>query len=93
MNLKAWFERVYPWKEARANVVLQYRALADTHRLVLRDIALRGGVYSVDPADRSLYQAGVAEGRRQLALEILNTCAADPAQLIGTVDAKKPGER
>ncbi|MDE2579960.1 MAG: hypothetical protein KGL46_14245 [Hyphomicrobiales bacterium] len=88
MNLPRWFRQMWPDDTARRVVVAEYEAIG-RQKHALADIALRGGVYSVDATPvASLYDAGVREGRRQMALEIIRICNADPAQLFGFVSAK-----
>lgn len=59
---------------ARA-VMAQYQANA-VHSLMLADIAARAGLLDHKPGDKSAYEAGVAEGRRALGLEMLELMKA-----------------
>lgn len=92
MNLTAWLREAWPNIEKRRRVVDAYRALG-INRLLLADIAMRGGVYSVAAEPATVFAAGVNEGRRQMALEILKLCDADPALLLGVVERKPTGDR
>jgi hypothetical protein len=88
MNLRKYFAQMWPGESGRRIVLEQYRIIAN-QKLALADIALRGGVYSVDPRPpANFYDAGVREGRRQMALEIARICDADPAHLYGFVERK-----
>lgn len=90
MNLPLWLRQAWPNVQKRAHVVDGYRALG-LNRLLLADIALRGSVFDAHPAVANLYEAGVAEGRRQMALEIIRLCDADPALLLGVIERKSTG--
>lgn len=88
MNLPNWFRQMWPFPDGRRVVIDQYRVLAN-QKLALADIALRGGVYSVNPKPpANFFEAGVREGRRQMALEIARICDADPAALYGFLERK-----
>ncbi len=73
-----WFSLVWPDETERHAVLGEYMALKNSQRLLL-DICIRGAVFrpfepGVDPR--------VAEGRRQLALEILRLAEIDPAIIM-----------
>lgn len=87
MNLPGWFRQIYPWHNRRLAVLSQYGEMAKL-KLALADIALRGGLFSAQPTVKDLYQAGVAEGRRQMALELFKIVHADIEQLFGEVPVK-----
>jgi hypothetical protein len=82
MNLRGWFRQVWQ-PEARRIVLEQYRAIG---KLALADIALRGSVFNGFEPGLSLFDAGVAEGRRQMALEIIRICDGDVRALFGTIE-------
>lgn len=88
MNLVGWFRQFWPTPAARRAVLSDYMALRD-RKALLADIALRGNVWGASPPGLSAYDAGVAEGRRQVALEILRVVQQDPMQLLAFVE-KKP---
>lgn len=69
------------------------RAIADAYlalkhqRLLLADIALRGRVFTGNyTPGLSPFDAGVAEGRRQLALEIIRAAEEDPHGLYPLIE-------
>ena len=89
-NIRAWFGVFWP-RRARA-VAEDYVVIGRDHQLFLADIALRGNLFSrLEPPPADLWQAGRAEGRREMALEIFKMCRADPAQLYALIE--KPAER
>lgn len=90
MNLARYFRQFWPFDDARAAVIAGYQRLA-RDKLLLADIGLRGGVWTGGRPGLSVFDAGVQEGRRQLAIEIWRCCRADPADLFGHVP-KKPRE-
>jgi len=95
-NYVRWLQQVWPVKVAPAaarSVVADYATIGQAHKHFLTDVALRGSVFTPMPPPPSLFHAGVAEGRRQLALEILETCRANPADLFNLVVTKPQGER
>lgn len=63
------FEAWRSHRMARA-VMAQYQSNAG-NMLMLADIGARAGVFDHKPGDKSAYEAGVAEGRRALGLELL----------------------
>lgn len=92
MNLVRWFAQAWPFPEGRRAVLEQYRVIGG-YKLAMADIALRCGVYSADSAaPGDVFGAGVIEGRRRAALEILNICAADPRELYGHIE-RRPQQR
>jgi len=80
MNIVAWLKGAWKQPGHRAQVITEYAALMPM-RHVLADIALRGAVFSVPPPPADLFQAGVNEGRRQMALETIRLAGTDPAVL------------
>lgn len=70
----------WPALADRRQCALEYAELGKMKRLQA-DILLRGGVYVVGGLPRDPYHAGLLEGRRQLALEIVRTAGTDPAAL------------
>lgn len=63
-----WFQAYWPQREERNALLRQYHALQQSP-LLLQDIAYRGSVFQPIPPGSN---AQIMEGRRQLALEILN---------------------
>ena len=82
--LARWFAAAWPDRGKRRDAATGYAVLRE-RPLTLADIALRGSVYQAiletDPI-----AAARAEGRRQLALEILRLAGMDPARLIPLID-------
>lgn len=89
---RAWFTHVWPFAGARHLVLADYAAIGAQHPHFLTDLALRGGVYrEFDPAtDRDLASFN---GRRELALETIKLCKADPSQLFALVPEKPREEK
>lgn len=88
MNLPRWFAQAWPYSNARRAVLAEYGQLKRLP-LLMADMGMRGGLWSDPGAVANLYAAGVAAGRRQMALEIFRICEADPKQLFGYVPVKK----
>lgn len=83
-----WFQTVWPAKEARIALVGQYAGLREK-KLVLADIALRGGVWrpAHAPGQDGLTTAW-NDGRRSLALEILELSEMRPDELLRLVETQ-----
>lgn len=82
----AWFRQTWLVVAKRFTVLAQYRAIGN---YAMADIALRGFVYSDFPdAKGDVFAAGIAVGRRQLALEILELKRADPNVLFELIEVK-----
>jgi hypothetical protein len=80
----------WPRAAGRLSLLRQWSAMSELKH-VLADIALRGGVYSAKqyvPGD--VFGAGVLEGRRQLALEIIETADVPYDQLYALVEKAAP---
>ncbi len=88
MNLPRWFRQAWPYSDARKALLAEYGQLKRLN-LVLADIGMRGGLWGDPGRVASLYEAGVAAGRRQMALEIFRIVRADPTQLFGYVPTKR----
>ena len=80
MNLIGWFRTAWRNEGHRAAVLSDYAKVAIL-RHFLADLALRGSVFAPLPPAKDLYAAGIAEGRRQLALETMRIAGTDPATL------------
>jgi hypothetical protein len=76
-----WFRAMWPDEQKRWAVLQGYLALATHHEATLTDIALRNNVFAPNP-ERDVYRAGIAEGRRQCALEIFKLANIDTAKLF-----------
>lgn len=77
-RFSTWFRAVWPVGRWR-RVLDEYQQLRGL-KGVLADIAARGGIYSTHfiPSER---EAAFAEGRRALALEIIELAGMDPDRL------------
>src|SRR5262245_39743052 len=85
-----WFREIWPFHDTRERVIAEYRAAGAQQRLMLADIALRGGVFSTLPrAPGDVFGAGINEGRRMLALEIFELANLAPWE-VHTLIARKP---
>lgn len=73
------------WPKNARNVADEYRDVA-TKKFFLTDLMLRCGVMSAPPPGLSTFDAGVAEGRRQIGVEILRACNEDPTRLYAIVE-------
>ena len=89
MNLPAWFVAAWRGRQADARACLDQYAQLRQLDLVLQDIAMRGAVYSAHGATDAIELAR-AEGRRELALEILQQCEQDPRHLWQRIVAATP---
>jgi hypothetical protein len=87
----AWFRRAWLSTQARFRVFGEYAALRQSTYL-LSDIAQRGGVHQVQAPPCDLYRAGWNEGRRSLALEIIQMAGCDPRELIDVVERRSRNE-
>lgn len=89
-NPATWLTEI--WKRSATRVAGDYAALASQHPYLLADIALLGFVYIPKPTPRDVYDAGRLEGRRELALEIINLANAPHAELQALIaHAQQPG--
>lgn len=90
MKILAPLAYFWPVLHERRQLVAEYARLAGM-KLLLADIAKRGGVFTAGhvPAG-DVFAAGVAEGRRQVALELIRTAGTDPATLQSVCTAPVP---
>lgn len=79
-NWPRWFAAMWPDAQRRWVIINSYRALA-RHPAMLADIALRNNVFS-PIRETETYSAGVAEGRRQCALDIFKLARIDHDKLF-----------
>jgi hypothetical protein len=93
MNYREWFRQFWPFAAGRAAALAGYRALGAQHKHTLTDIALRNYVFHPAPPAADLHAAGVAEGRRQCALEIFKLAHINHDQLWALVEKKPEGNR
>lgn len=91
-NPKSWFAVFWPTTAKARRVLDGYGAMAKNREL-MADIALRGGLFSADynPALTARDDA-IAEGRRQLALEIYKLANLEPAALYGLLESPSKPE-
>lgn len=78
MTLWQALRAAWPNPARRDQVCAGYRALATTHPMTLADIAARAGLYTAAEPGTDGIALAVAEGRRQLALEILALARTPP---------------
>lgn len=91
-SLREWWAATFPAWSDRRQLAAEWTDLGRKHRL-MSDIALRGGVYGTGGQARDLYEAGILEGQRRLAVEIIRTAGTDPAILQAYCTApRKPQE-
>lgn len=82
------------WPRLNRTLIEQATSVGRAQQVFLADLALRGGVFSEREAS-DLYQAGVNEGMRRLALETIKLCKSDPNLLLAMIEqpaVRKPGE-
>lgn len=88
-----WLQSAWLDALARAQVAGQYRSLKNSKHL-LADIARRGGVFASNPpTSGDVFEHGRREGRRELALEIIEMVEFDPAQLLPMTELGKVHRR
>jgi len=88
MNLVRWFAQAWPYPDARKALLAEYAQLKQLN-LVMTDIGMRAALWGDEGKPATFYDAGVAAGRRQMALEIFRICQADAKQLFGFVPTKR----
>jgi hypothetical protein len=88
-NIRRWLDAAWPEPVAAIEVIEQYKALGQLDH-VLADIALRGGVYgrTTNPANPTLLAWN--EGRRCLALELIELAKANPDKLQRLIETYAP---
>lgn len=86
-----WFAQVWSQSQLRLRVAGEYAAIRSS-RHMLADIAMRNGVFAPGPDANNLFQAGIAEGRKRAALEILDMARVDPADLMDVTVRLAPRE-
>lgn len=91
-RLRIHFGQTWPFTPGKMALTADYQALRSMPHL-LADIALRNYVFAPIPEQKSAYGAGIAEGRRQCALELIKLSTLDHAALWNVIEAKpKPTE-
>lgn len=83
VDVRGWLNRVWP-KTADA-VVREYLVVGQQKKF-LADVALRGAVFSACHVPGDPYSSAVAEGRRQLALEIIKLAGEDAGRLFALIE-------
>ena len=86
-----WLVAAWRSPRQREAVARAYLGLR-TQPLLLADIALRGSVFQPTGLTDPIAIAK-NEGRRELALEIINLAKTDPASLFAQLDAQTPKDR
>ena len=87
-DYREWFRQLWPTSSRRHAVLSGYRAIGMQHEATLADIALRNYVFAPAPAAADLFAAGIAEGRRQAALEIFKLAHTNVDQLWELIERK-----
>jgi hypothetical protein len=89
-DLWNWLPSRWPNRGNRRAIADAYLALKH-NRLLLADIALRGSVFTGNyTTGLTPFDAGVAEGRRQFALEIIRAAEEDPHGLYPLIERAYP---
>ncbi len=83
----AWFRRAWITTNARLRVMGEYAALARSPHL-LSDIAQRGGVFRAAHVPGDPYTTAWNDGRRSLAIEIIEMAGCDPRTLLDIVERR-----
>ena len=83
MKILAPLVTFWPKLHERRQLVAEYGQLSRMRHL-LADIAKRGGIFEAGQSHPNMFAAGVSEGRRQIALELIRTAGTDPATLQKT---------
>lgn len=93
-NWPRWFAMMWPNAQRRWRVVIAYREFAKNHSAMFADIMLRAGAWS-QIRESDPFLAGVAEGRRQIAIELVKLAKLDPVELfeLTKIERQKVGER
>jgi hypothetical protein len=90
-RIGAWLAAVWKTRARVDAVAYEYQRLRDMPH-VLADIAARGAIWrhSHDPAKPDALNTAFNEGRRALALEIIELAEMDPRRLRGIIDEITP---
>jgi hypothetical protein len=90
-RIGVWLATVWKTKARVDAVAYEYHRLKDFSH-VLADIAVRGNIWrtSHDPAKPDALNTAFNEGRRALALEIIELAEMDPRRLREIIDAITP---
>jgi hypothetical protein len=86
--VRAWYFSIWPQRTQRFALAGEYRALAGS-KYLLTDIAVRNHVFRAGPAAQNLYEAGIAEGRRRAAIDIIDMSRVDPME-IASIEIQLP---
>lgn len=93
-NWPRWFATMWPSAQRRWQIVTAYRQFAQNHKTMFADILLRAGAFAPN-RESDAFLAGVAEGRRQIGLELVKLASLDPAELfdLTKIERQKAGDR
>jgi hypothetical protein len=81
-----WLRQIWPRKAGLDAVIADYQTVG-TLKHFLTDLALRGFVWTVHPRPpEGLFEAGLREGRRELALEVIRTAGERPENLYRWIE-------
>lgn len=84
-------KRLWPSRMQRVQIAGEYAQLSRSPQM-LADLCKRNHVFGPAPDVDSLYQAGIAEGRRRAVLELLALSRINPQELSKQVSIA-PAER
>lgn len=90
--MRALFRQFWPGLSGKRAVYAGYSVLR-SHPALLADIALRNCVYADAPPAANVHAAGVIEGRRQCALEIIRLAKLHPDALWDVIEARTSDEK
>lgn len=93
VDVAKWVKNVWPRATSRNAVIGDYETIGRLHQFFLADVALRGNVFMAHRDIDNLYTAGKAEGRRELALEILNLAQVRADALRTLIETAQIGDR
>ena len=87
-----WLRQAWPFSLKRFHVLGEYSALGKM-RLVLADIALRGGIERTAHVAGDPYTTAVNIGRQDLAREILALAGCVPSDVMEMIERKPVEDR
>lgn len=91
-NAMRWWKSVWRRRENRILLLQEYMTVGE-QKLFLADLALRGGVWTTSHVPGDPYSSAVAEGRRQLALEIIKIASESPSTLWAWLERNEKDDR
>lgn len=89
VNLRRWLSDIWPDHGAARQLLHEY-AILGSCKLLLADIALRGGAWTSSHVPGDPHSSAYNEGRRAMALEILKLAGQPVDQLLAQLPPLKP---